>query len=100
MIKRILVLALFCVFAAGMRAQEINARITVNSDKIQSTNKQVFTTLQNALTEFVNNKKWTDATFATTERIDCTLTLIINEMVSDTSVTGEIQIQARRPVSN
>ena len=100
MIKRILVLALFCVFAAGMRAQEINARITVNSDKIQSTNKQVFTTLQNALTEFVNNKKWTDATFATTERIDCTMTLIINEMVSDNSFKGEIQIQARRPVYN
>ena len=100
MIKRILVLALFCVFATGMRAQEINARITVNSDKIQSTNKQVFTTLQNALTEFVNNKKWTDATFATTERIDCTMTLIINEMVSDNSFKGEIQIQARRPVYN
>ena len=78
----------------------MNARITINSDKVQSTNKQVFKTLQDALNDFVNNKKWTDATFAINERIDCSMTLIINEMVSDNSFKGEIQVQARRPVYN
>ena len=34
------------------------------------------------------------------ERIDCSMTLIINEMVSDNSFKGEIQVQARRPVYN
>ncbi|MDR2389842.1 MAG: DUF4835 family protein, partial [Tannerellaceae bacterium] len=58
-------------------AQEMNARITINSDKIQGTNKQVYTSLQNALMEFVNNRKWTDAVFATNEKIDCTITIII-----------------------
>ena len=82
------------------KAQELNARITINSDKVQSTNKQVFKTLQDALNDFVNNKKWTDATFAMNERIDCSMTLIINEMVSDNSFKGEIQVQARRPVYN
>lgn len=62
--------------------------ITINSDKVQSTNKQVFKTLQDALNDFVNNKKWTDATFAMNERIDCSMTLIINEMVSDNSFKG------------
>lgn len=81
-------------------AQELNARITINSDKIQGTNKQVFTTLQTALMEFVNNRKWTDATFAVNERIDCTFTIIINERPSDNSFKGEIQVQARRPVYN
>ena len=88
------------MFPLSIQAQELNARITINSDKVQATNKQVFTTLQTALTEFVNNKKWTDATFAVNERIDCSMTLIINEMVSDNSFKGEIQIQARRPVYN
>ena len=54
--------------------------------------------MQDALNDFVNNKKWTDATFAMNERIDCSMTLIINEMVSDNSFKGEIQVQARRPV--
>ena len=81
------------------QAQELNARITVNSDKIQGTNKSVFTTLQNSLTEFVNNRKWTDATFAINERIDCSMTIIVNEQ-EDNSFSGEIQVQARRPVYN
>lgn len=101
--KRIswLCVVLFCLLSSWeSQAQELNARITINSDKVQSTNKQVFKTLQTALTEFVNNKKWTDATFAINERIDCSMTLIINEMVSDNSFKGEIQIQARRPVYN
>ena len=98
--KQIMVICLLCVCSFAANAQELNARITVNSDKVQSTNKQLFTTLQNALTEFVNNKKWTDATFATNERIDCNMTLIINEVVSDNSFKGELQIQARRPVYN
>lgn len=90
-------LALSCS-CAGM-AQELNARITVNGDKIANANKSVFTTLQNALTEFVNNRKWTDATFAVNERIDCSMTIIVNEM-EESSFKGEIQVQARRPVYN
>lgn len=99
-IKSWLCVVLLGFFSLGGQAQELNARITINSDKVQATNKQVFTTLQTALTEFVNNKKWTDATFAVNERIDCSMTLIINEMISDNSFKGEIQIQARRPVYN
>lgn len=90
-------LALSCS-CAGM-AQELNARITVNGDKIANVNKSVFTTLQNALTEFINNRKWTDATFAVNERIDCSMTIIVNEM-EESSFKGEIQVQARRPVYN
>ena len=41
----VFVCLLLC-FTAG--AQELNARVTINSDKVQGTNKQVFTTLQTA----------------------------------------------------
>lgn len=78
---------------------ELNARITINSDKVQGSDKQVFTTLQEALMEFVNNRRWTDATFGINERIDCSFTIIINEQ-TDNSFTGEIQVQASRPVYN
>jgi hypothetical protein len=81
------------------QAQELNARVVVNSDKIQGTNKQVFTSLQTALTEFVNSHKWTDATFSANERIDCTMTIVINEQ-TDNNFKSEIQVQARRPVYN
>jgi hypothetical protein len=86
--------------AAGLaQSSELNARLTINSSKIQGTNTQIFTTLQTALNEFINNKKWTTATIALNERIDCTFTIILNEM-TDSHFTGEIQVQARRPVFN
>ncbi len=80
-------------------AQELNARVTVNGDRIANADKSVFTTLQNALTEFINNRRWTDATFAVNERIDCSMTIIVTEMENE-SFKGEIQIQSRRPVYN
>ena len=99
-IKKLLYLFICLLLTFSAKSQELNARVTFNSDKVQGTNKQVFTTLQTALTEFINNRKWTDATFAVNERIDCSFTLIINEMPTESSFKGELQIQARRPVYN
>lgn len=99
MLKIILPVLFFCL-ACPLEAQEINARVNINSDKIQGSSKQVFTTLQNALTEFINNRKWTDATFGVNERIECTMNITINERPSDESFKAEILIQARRPVYN
>lgn len=101
--RKILTILACCFVSFGSYAQmttgELNARITINSDKIQGSDKQVFTTLQEALNEFVNNRRWTDATFAINERIDCTMTIIVSDY-SDNSFKSEIQVQARRPVYN
>lgn len=98
-LKIIIPILLLCL-SYSVKAQEINARVTINSDKVQGTNKQVFTTLENALNEFVNNKKWTDATFGVNERIECSMNITINDRPSDDSFKAEILVQARRPVYN
>jgi len=99
--RKWLFLGIIACMAWQGRAQssELNARVTINSDRIQGTYTQIFTTLQTALNEFINNKKWTNASFAMNERIDCTFTIILSEM-TDNSFKGEIQVQARRPVYN
>jgi hypothetical protein len=89
---------LFCI-SGSVRAQELNAVLTVNSDRIQGSNKQIFITLQSALLEFINNRKWTTATFAQNEKVDCIFTIIVNSM-EENKFSCEIQIQARRPVYN
>ena len=103
MIKRLLFLFLLGTTSfigyAQDRANEFNAQVKINSDKIQGTNKQVYTTLQDALTQFINTRKWSDATFGINERIDCTFNIIINE-ATDNSYKAELQIQASRPVYN
>ena len=99
----IILLALsFCISGfvqAQVPVQEFNATLTINSDKVQGTDKQIFTTLQNSLLEFINNKKWTTATFSANERMECSFTIIVNS-VEGNKFSSEIQVQARRPVYN
>ncbi len=98
-LKRVIFLLLVLLVSMQVDAQEINARVTINSSQVQGSNKQVFTTLQNALMEFINNRKWTDATFSVNERIESTFTINISEQ-QDNAFKGTLQIQARRPVYN
>jgi hypothetical protein len=83
-----------------MYGQELNATVTVNSDRIQSTNKDLFTSLEQELSQFINNTKWSSATFSNLEKIDCTFSIIISEEISDYNFKAELMVHARRPVYN
>lgn len=93
-----LVFILLC-FSYHAYSQELNCNITINSDQVQGTNKSVFNTLQKSVSEFVNNRKWTEMSFLTNERIECTMTIIVKSVEGD-NFTAEIQVQSRRPVYN
>lgn len=80
-------------------AQELNCLVTVNSDQIAGSNKQVFTTLQRALSEYINQTKWTDRTVKPEERIDCAMTIIITSR-DNNNFTATLQVQSSRPVFN
>ena len=55
----ILTLLLVAVFS-GAKAQELQARVTVLSNRVAtSVDKRIFTTLQTQLTNLLNNRKWT-----------------------------------------
>ncbi|WP_299157476.1 DUF4835 family protein [uncultured Tenacibaculum sp.] len=81
------------------QSQELNALITINADKVQSSNKQVYETLQKSLTEFINDKQWTNKKFKQQERINCAFTIIVNEQ-SGNNFSASLQIQSTRPVYN
>ena len=82
-----------------VQSQELNCTITVNADKIPGSNKQIFTTLENSLNEFVNQKRWTSYNYKPQERINCNLTLTILER-NGGEFRGHIQIQSSRPIFN
>jgi len=99
--KYLYILTLLLVLPAiRLQAQELNATVTVNSDRIQSTNKSIFSALQRTLNQRINAKRWSSATFAPNERIDCTFLLTIMEQPTDNSFKAELFVQARRPVYN
>lgn len=83
----------------GLSAQELNCNLQINSDKIQGSNKAVFSTLQKAATEFMNNRRWTELSYEKEERIECNINIILSSAEGE-SYTGEIVVQSRRPVFN
>lgn len=97
--KRYLLLLSILMFIGSVQSQELNCTIQINSDQIQGTNKSVFNTLQKSISDFMNNRKWTEMSFANTERIECTLNIIVKKVDGDVFTT-EIQIQSRRPIFN
>ena len=100
-VKRYFCLILFFfMMAVPLQAQELNARVSVNSDRIQGTNKNVFTSLERALNQFINGTQWSSATFSVNERIECTFSLTIAEQISENSFKAELLVQSRRPVHN
>ncbi|MDG2194196.1 MAG: DUF4835 family protein [Polaribacter sp.] len=95
--KIVAVLLLFC-FVISVNAQELNGLVTINSDKISGSNKQVYATLQTALTEFINQTKWTEKNFKTQEKINCAFTITVNAQPATNRFEASIQVQAVRPV--
>ncbi len=82
-------------------AQELNCNVEVNSDKVSNANKEIFTTLQQAIADYMNTTKWTDAQFGSNEKIECKLFLTISTYNDGTNrMTGDLQVQSTRPVYN
>ena len=94
----LLLLFMLCFHAA--RAQELNCRVAINASQIQGTNTQVFTTLENALKEFINDRKWTTAQYSPVERITCSMNITVKEYTDDGAFKCELIVQSNRPVYN
>lgn len=86
---------------AQTESNELNCTFEVNSQKVANANKEVFSTLQEAVSEYMNTTKWTDATFGMNERIVCKLYLTVASYDdSNGKIVGDLQVQSQRPVYN
>lgn len=92
---------LCCFFSTISNAQELRARVNVLSSRVgNNVDKKAFQTLQTALNNFVNNRKWSTDNYGTNEKIDCSFLLNL-ESTGDANVyKGSLTIQSSRPVFN
>jgi hypothetical protein len=101
MLKKFLFIFLFVAAISAVQAQEIQARLTIITNKISTqVNKSVFQTLQTALTNFLNNRKWTGDAFTPNEKIQCNFLLSIEEDLGNNVYRAKLTVQAARPVFN
>ena len=82
-------------------SQELNCKVEINSEKVKTANKEIFNTLKTAITEYLNDTKWTETQFSANEKIECSLYLTIsNYDDASNKMTGDLQVQSSRPVYN
>lgn len=87
-----------CCAAFAAHAQELNCTVEVNASQV-SGSKQIFETLQSAITDYMNTTTFGNAQFAANEKIECRLYLTVKEYEND-RMAGDLQVQLTRPVYN
>jgi hypothetical protein len=97
---RFLMLCCLAGWAEKGFAQELRAQVTINAPKLQKVDPKVFKTLTTQITEFLNDRKWSDNSYKLEERIEMTVQINIDQELSDTRFTGQLLIQSSRPVYN
>lgn len=103
MMNRIRMAAMaLAILAAGASAsaQELNCEVEFNTDQISGTNKSVFVTLREAVSEYMNTTVFTPAQFGANEKIECRLFFTIKEYDDAGTIKGDLQVQSMRPVYN
>lgn len=99
MYKKIFILLMGCIAAISVEAQELQARVTVLSNRVTTNiDRKIFTTLQNQLTNLLNNRKWTNDTYRQNEKIECSFILNIESILEPNIYKASLNIQAARPV--
>lgn len=101
-----IVLTMLCF--GVVTAQEFRCSVQVNYQKLLTTtqsyssdgDKKVFDNMKQAIEDFVNTRRWTPYDMEQVEKIDCSISLILNTRTSATDFAGQLQIQMRRPVYN
>lgn len=103
MLKSLFSIIFFSLCSFYVSAQELNCKVTITHDKISGVDNEVFTSMQKAITEFMNTRKWTNDEFQTSEKLDCTIfiNLLSNKVNGDNDAySATLSVQASRPVYN
>jgi hypothetical protein len=85
------------LFFGITQAQQLNCTVNVNADKVTITNKQIFTTLEKSLNDFINKTDWVGAPYKQEEKINCSMYITVTAYEAN-QFTATIQVQSSRPI--
>ncbi len=96
--RKIIFSFILFIFSVQAFAQEFNASVQVTAQQVEGTDKKIYQTLQQAIYEFINNRKWSNYQYKVEERIECTFMITITERVSSDEFKGKLNLVIRRPI--
>ena len=101
MIRLFLIIIVLLSAVSAATGQELRARINVISNRVGgNVDKKTFQTLQTALNNFINNRKWTTDNFSPEEKVDCSFLLNLESGSEANVYKASLTIQSARPVFN
>lgn len=89
---------LFCCLMSTITAQEFNTVVTISTPKLQSTDPNVFKTLQRDVQEFFNQERWTTDDYKPHERIEVNIQVNVTQESETGTFQADIAVKAIRPV--
>jgi len=103
--KKLLIFIFVGFISCGTFAQELLCRVSVNISNMKgaganAVDKSIFKSLEQNLTAFMNDRKWTGYNFKSVEKIECSMQIVIEEAPGGNLYEGKINVQLNRPVYN
>ena len=95
-----LLTALLLVTLTDTFSQELNCKVTINADQIQTTDRGVFKDMERGIANFINTRKWSSDSYKNHEKINCGIFINISRMPSIGAFVASAQITVARPVYN
>ncbi len=87
--------------ALPLQAQELNARVVVNTAQISNTKTEAFESLQEKAQSFLNDHRWTELSYKEVEKIACNFNITVNKWdESSNSMECTLLLTSSRPVYN
>lgn len=88
------------LFHQQVSGQELNMRVTVQAGPAFQGDQTALRQLEQDLTRYINDRKWTEDEFMPEEKINGSVTLMIESRPSPDQFEGSLQILSLRPVYN
>ncbi|UTW61050.1 DUF4835 family protein [bacterium SCSIO 12741] len=92
-------IGLFVVFFSA-QAQEMQCQVSINYQRLENTDKTIFEDMEVFITEFINNRKWTNHVYKEAEKIEWSVLIELTNVSDVVNYEATIQVQVRRPVYN
>ena len=97
--KQYILILLVSLLPSFATAQELNAKVSINTSKLENTNTEACETLRQKMEEFLNTKQWTTVRYEEVERIECNFNITVDKYeAQDGSYECTLLLTCNRPV--
>ncbi|MFY0625033.1 MAG: DUF4835 family protein [Reichenbachiella sp.] len=97
---KILATFFLIIFSWSLSAQELNCRVSVNSQQIETTERGIFDQMESEFANFLNDQKWSEERFDGPEKIKCMVQITLESQPEIGFYNGAVQVISVRPIYN